>query len=87
MFPTVPACGWLGLAYIGFPQKSWINGVGAFRTSTIAHEMGHNFGLLHAATDSWTIPILLLMSTVIPFTWAGLRVSRPVYVDDELATE
>jgi CP family cyanate transporter-like MFS transporter len=44
-------------------------------------------GLLHAATDSWTIPILLLMSTVIPFTWAGLRVSRPVYVDDELATE
>ena len=50
VFPTVPACGWLGLAYIGFPQKSWINGVGAFRTSTIAHEMGHNFGLLHAAS-------------------------------------
>jgi CP family cyanate transporter-like MFS transporter len=44
-------------------------------------------GLLHAATDSWTVPILLLMSTVVPFTWAGLRVSRPVYVDDELAME
>lgn len=42
-------------------------------------------GVLHAATDSWTIPILLLMATVVPFTWAGLRVSRPVYVDDELA--
>ena len=42
-------------------------------------------GLLHAATDSWTVPILLLMATVVPFTWAGLSVSRPVYVDDELA--
>ena len=42
-------------------------------------------GLLHAATDSWTVPILLLMATVVPFTWAGLLVSRPVYVDDELA--
>lgn len=43
-------------------------------------------GLVHAATDSWTVPILLLMATVVPFTWAGLRVSRPVLVDDELAT-
>ena len=42
-------------------------------------------GLLHAATDSWTVPILLLMATVVPFTWAGLLASRPVYVDDELA--
>ena len=42
-------------------------------------------GLLHAATDSWTGPILLLMATVVPFTWAGLSVSRPVYVDDEIA--
>jgi MFS transporter, CP family, cyanate transporter len=42
-------------------------------------------GLLHAATDSWTVPIMLLMATVVPFTWAGLLVSRPVYVDDELA--
>jgi hypothetical protein len=50
VFPTVPACGWLGLAYISFPHKAWINGVNAFRTSTIAHEMGHNFGLLHAAS-------------------------------------
>jgi hypothetical protein len=50
LFPTVPACGWLGLAYVGSPHKAWINGVGAFRTSAIAHEMGHNFGLLHAAS-------------------------------------
>lgn len=25
LFPTVPACGWLGLAYIGNPHKAWIN--------------------------------------------------------------
>jgi hypothetical protein len=50
VFPAVPSCGWLGLAYINNPHKAWINGVGAFRTSTIAHEMGHNFGLLHAAS-------------------------------------
>ena len=43
-------CGWLGLAYVGYPRKAWINGTSAFRTSTIAHEMGHNFGLLHAAS-------------------------------------
>jgi len=50
VFPAVPSCGWLGLAYISSPHKAWINGTGAFRTSTIAHEMGHNFGLLHAAS-------------------------------------
>jgi hypothetical protein len=50
VFPAVSACGWTGLAYIGQPHKAWINGTGAFRTNTIAHEMGHNFGLLHAAS-------------------------------------
>ena len=50
LFPNVPACGWIGLAYIGSPHKAWINGVGGFRTAAIAHEMGHNFGLLHAAS-------------------------------------
>jgi CP family cyanate transporter-like MFS transporter len=43
-------------------------------------------GILHAASDSWTVPLLLLVATVVPFTWAGVRVSRAVYVDDELAT-
>jgi hypothetical protein len=50
VFPSVPACGWVGLAYIGNPHKAWINGVSSFRTAAIAHEMGHNFGLLHAAS-------------------------------------
>jgi Gametolysin peptidase M11. len=46
VFPAVPACGWLGLAYIGSPHKAWINGTSSFRTAAITHEMGHNFGLL-----------------------------------------
>lgn len=50
VFPPLPACGWSGLAYIGYPHRSWINGTGAFKTTTITHEMGHNYGLLHAAS-------------------------------------
>jgi len=50
VFPPLSACGWSGLAYIGNPHRSWINGTGAFKTTTIAHEMGHNYGLLHAAS-------------------------------------
>lgn len=42
-------------------------------------------GLIHQATGGWTAVLVLLMLTAIPFTWAGLRVARPVYVDDELA--
>jgi len=58
LFPGLPACGWIGLAYIGNPHKAWINGVGAFRTNVVAHEMGHNFGLLHAANLRCTsVPI------------------------------
>lgn len=50
LFPGVGACGWTGLAYISYPHKAWINGISSFKTSTIAHEMGHNFGLLHAGS-------------------------------------
>ena len=41
-------------------------------------------GLLHEATGDWPLVLWLLAATAVPFTWAGLRVSRPVYVDDEL---
>ena len=50
LFPKVAACGWSGLGYISSPHKAWINGTGAFRTNAVAHEMGHNYGLLHAAS-------------------------------------
>jgi hypothetical protein len=50
VFPYLSNCGWNGLAYVGFPHKSWINGTGSFVTKVIAHEMGHNFGLLHAGS-------------------------------------
>jgi hypothetical protein len=50
MFPRVAVCGWSGLAYVGSPKQAWINGPGAMVTSVIGHEMGHNFGLLHAAS-------------------------------------
>ena len=47
VFPRVSACGWLGLAYIG-GSGAWING--ANTTLVYGHELGHNFGMLHAAT-------------------------------------
>jgi hypothetical protein len=50
LFPALASCGWNGLAYVGFPHKSWINGTGSFITQVIAHEIGHNFGLLHAGS-------------------------------------
>lgn len=42
-------------------------------------------GVIHEATGGWTVVLALLAATAVPFTWAGLRASRPVYVDDELA--
>src|SRR6266508_2075574 len=50
LFPNLSVCGWAGLAYVGFPHKAWINGTGAFSTQVVTHEMGHNFGLLHAGS-------------------------------------
>ena len=50
MFPRVSSCGWSGLGYVGFPRLAYINGPTSFQTKVVAHEMGHNFGLLHAAS-------------------------------------
>ncbi|MEO5763839.1 MAG: FG-GAP-like repeat-containing protein [Casimicrobiaceae bacterium] len=56
VFPKVSACGWTGLGYINSPRKSYING--SMSTLVVAHEMGHNFGLLHAASlDCGAAPI------------------------------
>ena len=49
LFPA-QSCGWAGLAYVGYPHQAWINGTGAFTTQVVSHEMGHNFGLLHAGS-------------------------------------
>jgi hypothetical protein len=50
VFPRISACGWSGLGYISYPHYAYINGTTAMQTLVVAHEMGHNFGLLHAAS-------------------------------------
>jgi len=50
VFPQIASCGWSGLGYVGFPHLAYINGAGAMQTLVVSHEMGHNFGLLHAAS-------------------------------------
>ena len=45
VMPPNSACGWAGLAYIGYGQ-AWSNGYNAL--SVYGHELGHNFGLYHS---------------------------------------
>ncbi|MEO8347032.1 MAG: FG-GAP-like repeat-containing protein [Betaproteobacteria bacterium] len=47
VFNNVPSCGWSGLAYVGW-ARAWINNTTSLLV--IAHELGHNFGLLHAGS-------------------------------------
>jgi hypothetical protein len=42
---NVPGCGWAGLAYVGWP-RSYIKQTTS--VLVIGHEVGHNFGMLHA---------------------------------------
>ena len=48
VFPNRSDCGWLGAAYVGSPRIAWSNGYN--QLSVYGHELGHNFGLLHAAS-------------------------------------
>ncbi len=41
-------------------------------------------GMLHEATGGWDAVLVVLAATAVPFTWAGLRACRPVWVDDEI---
>jgi len=47
VFSGVPGCGWAGLAYVGW-ARAWSNNTTALWV--IGHELGHNFGLLHAGS-------------------------------------
>ena len=47
VFPHRSDCGWIGLAYVGF-GLAWSNGYN--QLNVFGHELGHNFGLLHAAS-------------------------------------
>jgi FG-GAP-like repeat/Metallo-peptidase family M12B Reprolysin-like/FG-GAP repeat len=47
VFPYQSACDWGGWAFIGYGQ-AWSNGYNVLRI--FAHELGHNFGLQHAAS-------------------------------------
>ncbi|HEY3351308.1 MAG TPA: hypothetical protein VGM13_16145 [Thermoanaerobaculia bacterium] len=53
VFAGIGACGWNGLGYVG-GGGSWINGTGSMGLLVAAHELGHNFGVLHA--HSYTCP-------------------------------
>lgn len=41
-------------------------------------------GVLHEATGGWTLVLALLMTSGLGIALAGLRVARPVFVDDEV---
>ena len=47
VFPGIGACGWNGLGYVG-GSGAWINGSGSMFLLVVAHELGHNFGVLHS---------------------------------------
>ena len=48
VFPQRGDCGWAGLAYVGFPYLAWSNGYN--QLNVYGHELGHTFGLYHAAS-------------------------------------
>ncbi len=47
VFPGIGACGWNGLGWVG-GSGAWINGTGSMSLLVAGHELGHNFGVLHA---------------------------------------
>jgi hypothetical protein len=53
VFPGIGACGWNGLGYVG-GSGAWINGTGSMGLLVAAHELGHNFGVLHAHSYACT---------------------------------
>src|SRR5208282_4644373 len=56
VLPSISACGWAGLAYIGYPYQSWSNGYNALWV--YGHELGHNFTLYHAGSLNCTPQVI-----------------------------
>ncbi len=51
VLPKTNPCGYIGVGTLGGnPSKSWI--FRCDRSDTFAHELGHNFGMLHASTPT-----------------------------------
>jgi CP family cyanate transporter-like MFS transporter len=42
-------------------------------------------GALHAASDGWSLPLWILLALCVPQYLLGLAVSRPAYVEDQVA--
>jgi hypothetical protein len=53
VFPYNGICGWSGLGEL-MGANSWINGAVNFTNHPITHELGHNYGLMHASTEDCT---------------------------------
>ena len=41
-------------------------------------------GVLHEATDGWTVPLLALIALSVPLFLIGLYVGRPAHLEDQL---
>jgi CP family cyanate transporter-like MFS transporter len=41
-------------------------------------------GVLHSATDGWTVPLLLLLVLALPLFWLAAYVARPLFVEDQM---
>lgn len=65
-FPSMPACQFGGLGYVGY-GVFWINGSNS--PSTFAHELGHNFGASHASAyrcvDGAGLPVAISASCTV----------------------
>ena len=64
-------------ALSGFSQATGylIAGIGPF-----------GVGVLHEVSGDWTVPLLVLLVLTVPQLALGLAVSRPAYIEDELAS-
>jgi hypothetical protein len=77
-FPSAPACGWAGLAYMP-GSEAWINN--AMNLRVVAHELGHNFGTHHASTIACGTVVLAASGCTTseygdPFTVMGSATQR-----------